>query len=404
MASFSPPNQVFYDFNFADFICVTDSNICIYAAKTGDLKILAWALTNGCDLHVDAFDAAAESGHVETVKWLKEHNCPWKASIWASAARSKNSSTFTWLQNNFPDQGLNCKNCQLAAAKFGNLELLRILKKDQNSSRKLMSAAVLGGNSETIEWLRPFNTFTIQVIDTACLVGNLKIVKEECSEFYPSYCASAARNGHFELLQWLHANGCPWNESATAAAAKGGHFEILKWLVHNGCPMQNTITSSAAVMSGRLEILIWLHNNGCPKSQRDCIYIAAEYGHLHILEWLWNHYGKIWNRTITTNVMNYAAKRGDLEMLRWGKKNFLSCTKYVYEEAALNGQLEAIKWLQRNRYPHNNDLSTMAAEHGHIRLLRWLMENGHTCSRGAGWANLLRETRVRNYLKSKGIG
>jgi hypothetical protein len=29
----------------------------------------------------------------------------------------------------------------------------------------------------------------------------------------------AARAGHLELLQWAHANGCPWDESTCAMAA-----------------------------------------------------------------------------------------------------------------------------------------------------------------------------------------
>ena len=41
--------------------------------------------------------------------------------------------------------------------------------------------------------------------------------------------------GHLDVLQWLRANGCPWDTNTCIYAAKGGHFELLKWAKANGC-------------------------------------------------------------------------------------------------------------------------------------------------------------------------
>jgi hypothetical protein len=46
----------------------------------------------------------------------------------------------------------------------------------------------------------------------------------------------AAKGGHLVVLQWAHANGCPWDERKCAEAARGGHLEMLQWLHENGCP------------------------------------------------------------------------------------------------------------------------------------------------------------------------
>ncbi|CAN0535862.1 unnamed protein product, partial [Scytosiphon promiscuus] len=43
-------------------------------------------------------------------------------------------------------------------------------------------------------------------------------------------CSSATRNGHLQVLQWLRANGCPWDKSACSWAAHNGHLRILQWL------------------------------------------------------------------------------------------------------------------------------------------------------------------------------
>jgi hypothetical protein len=399
----SHPIRYFIIYNFAKSSSVLDSNICVYAAKTGDMKTLEWALTIGCDLFEDVFDAAAQGGHVKTLNWLLNQECPWKLSIWESAASSKNSDTFTWLQQNMPVDGFNSEKCQIAAAKEGNLELLKLLKKDDMDSENLVNAALLGGNSEMIEWLLPFHAFTVSTIATACLVGNLEIVKRELtnpSQLHHSYCKNAALNGHFELLQWLHAFGCPWNETATAAAVSGEHFEILKWLVEKDCTM-HFITSTAAVIRGRFDILTWALDNGCPMNEYNCIESAAEHGHLKILDWLWPR--QDWGLHVATMIMNFAAQRGDLEMLRWGKKRFLSCTKSIYMEAAINGQLEAIKWLLRNRYPSDSSFSNSAAQRGHLKLVRWLVENEIKSGAEADQALQFGQLRVLKYLKSKGI-
>jgi hypothetical protein len=37
------------------------------------------------------------------------------------------------------------------------------------------------------------------------------------------------------VLQWLRANGCPWDKLTCAKAAEFGHLDILKWARANGC-------------------------------------------------------------------------------------------------------------------------------------------------------------------------
>ena len=49
-------------------------------------------------------------------------------------------------------------------------------------------------------------------------------------------CQFAAEGGHLEVLKWLRAEGCPWDEWACAWALRGGHLEVLEWLRAAGCP------------------------------------------------------------------------------------------------------------------------------------------------------------------------
>ena len=38
------------------------------------------------------------------------------------------------------------------------------------------------------------------------------------------------------MLQWLRANGCPWNKLTCYNAVRYGHVEVLRWVRENGCP------------------------------------------------------------------------------------------------------------------------------------------------------------------------
>ena len=46
----------------------------------------------------------------------------------------------------------------------------------------------------------------------------------------------AAQGGNLELVQWLRAEGCPWNWRTCSEAVDQGRVEMLRWVRENGCP------------------------------------------------------------------------------------------------------------------------------------------------------------------------
>jgi hypothetical protein len=46
----------------------------------------------------------------------------------------------------------------------------------------------------------------------------------------------AAANGHLEIMQSLHLNGCPWDANACSGAAENGKLEIWQYIHLNGYP------------------------------------------------------------------------------------------------------------------------------------------------------------------------
>jgi hypothetical protein len=66
------------------------------------------------------------------------------------------------------------------------------------------------------------------------------------------------------VLQWLHANGCPWDAWTCAGAAEGGHLAVLQWLRAHGCPWDGMVRQQAAE-NGHEPVLHWARAHGCPK-------------------------------------------------------------------------------------------------------------------------------------------
>ena len=76
-------------------------------------------------------------------------------------------------------------------------------------------------------------------------------------------CGSAARGGQIEVLQWLRAEGYPWDEWVCMRAAEGGQLDTLKWL-HAQSALWNSRTIDEAAEHGRLDIIEWAREQHPP--------------------------------------------------------------------------------------------------------------------------------------------
>ncbi|EGZ19130.1 hypothetical protein PHYSODRAFT_354169 [Phytophthora sojae] len=97
----------------------------------------------------------------------------------------------------------------------------------------------------------------------------------------------ASRNGHLEVVQWLHHNrleGC--TTEAMDGAASGGHLDIVKWLHDHTSAGCTTNAMDGAASSGHLDVVRWLHEHrseGCTTRAMDG---AAACGALDVVKWL----------------------------------------------------------------------------------------------------------------------
>jgi Ankyrin repeats (3 copies) len=156
------------------------------------------------------------------------------------------------------------------------------------------------------------------------------------------YIRNAAYHGELDLLNYLHGNGCPWDEYTCTDAAMNGHLDCLKYAHENGCPW-SVLTCSEAAKNGHMDCLKYLHENGCR-----------------------------WNETTSSN----AAKNGHLDCLKYAHENGCPWNKWTCSEAAWNGHLECLKYAHENGCPWNKRTCSEAAWNGHLECLKYAHENG----------------------------
>ena len=102
-----------------------------------------------------------------------------------------------------------------------------------------------------------------EAVNLGCLSAVQRRQRGGRLSFRQPLCMYAAGSGQLEVLQWLRANDCPWDEKTCSQAACVGHLEVLQWARANGCPWVAR-TCRGAAGGGHLETLQWLRANGCP--------------------------------------------------------------------------------------------------------------------------------------------
>jgi hypothetical protein len=184
-------------------------------------------------------------------------------------------------------------------------ELLKIITqfqggvayRDWTSGDKIAENGHLSLLKEKIKCNQPL-TFTTAAMDLAAKNGHLQVVQwlhgnrqEGCSKFAMEY---AAVNGHLQVVQWLHENrreGCtPYTFGKVAAK---GNIEMLKWLHFNMGGRCFLHAMDWAAANGHLEVIQWLHDNRVERCTSVGMNLAASNGHFLVVQYLFEHYPQL---------------------------------------------------------------------------------------------------------------
>jgi hypothetical protein len=80
------------------------------------------------------------------------------------------------------------------------------------------------------------------------------LARELGMEYTRATIVGAAEGNQLPVLQFLHAEGCPWDARVTVAAARRGDLDILRWTRAHGCDWVNTTIMSEAASSGNVDM------------------------------------------------------------------------------------------------------------------------------------------------------
>ncbi|GMH93436.1 hypothetical protein TrST_g7471 [Triparma strigata] len=210
-----------------------------------------------------------------------------------------------------------------------------------------------GGNIELLRWLR----------------------EEKEVPWDGQACYEAAKEGHLEVLQWARENGAPWDDQTCAFAAQGGHLRVLQWAVEHGCPTNGYVTLFAA-HRGHLDVLRWALAHGCachPRAAQD----AVRNGHLEAARCAFSHGASM------KGVLRAALTGGHVDAAEWAKANGAewdsqTCLQ-VCEYAARLGQLRVLRWAAEHGCELSNQITLLAASQSHADVLRWAIARGVEC-------------------------
>lgn len=114
-------------------------------------------------------------------------------------------------------------------------------------------------------------------------IAAMKTAIEKGVKLDENTMATAVRNDNFELVKYLHDQGCPGNKWACRYAAKLSDIKILKFLHEHNYPW-GVDTCWTAAFHGNLEALKYAYENGCPWNHKVIIY-ATLFKHEHILQY-----------------------------------------------------------------------------------------------------------------------
>jgi len=162
--------------------------------------------------------------------------------------------------------------------------------------------------------------------------------------------------------------------------ARTNKLDLLKWArEEKKCEWDEYIINVAAE-KGNLEMVKYCVANKCPINVWACAE-AAENGHLEVLKYLREKVKAPWN-CITANL---AARNGVLHILEYlVERKYDKYDEYACQFAAMNGHLDCLKYLHETaKAPWNSEAVREAHKKNQTECVQYLLDND--CPLPEGW-------------------
>jgi hypothetical protein len=197
---------------------------------------------------------------------------------------------------------------------------------------------------------------------------------------YSSVFASPSR------VRLVHENGVASAPGIFQYAA-GRHATVATLVAAREVGMHLTIlVMKGAAECNQLSALQFLHVQRC-RWHWSASTAAAKRGDLEMLRWIREH-GCNWNEH---SILSEAASSGDVELAAWVKQQpGVVCNESAMVAAAAKGHTAMCEYLHAEQCPWNESACEGAAASGYVDTLRWLHEHGCPWNRGRVCASAAR--------------
>jgi hypothetical protein len=166
-------------------------------------------------------------------------------------------------------------------------------------------------------------------------------------------------------------------------AASWGHWHVLQYLHHKeGCDLPGASYDVCyyAAKQGNLEMLKWLYDNGytLDLDEEDLHSIASVCHNNELMEWLVQHS----DVQFTRFIMSGAAESGNSAMCEFLHAHGCPMHEDCCDEAAKasiikHGNLDLLRWFREHGCPLNTDsLARTAASYNSVALIKYLQQDG----------------------------
>jgi hypothetical protein len=210
--------------------------------------------------------------------------------------------------------------CQLNAGKCADIETLVVLHEQYQMpyNEVVCSGAAQSGIVRNLQWLldeqqcpQPGDICNLAAL--ARTTDMLRWLKQRGCVFTADTCTSATESGYAaSILQYLHAEGVPFDFRTMVTAINYQELPLLQWLYECGCPLSKEAAEAAAELVN-LERLSWLHSVGCPCDYEFMCATAASYGDMELLQWIKDNGVVDWSAAALSYCLKIAGANGELD-------------------------------------------------------------------------------------------
>jgi hypothetical protein len=218
--------------------------------------VYQWLLDRQCPFKEEvSFHVAFECENFEFIKFARANGSTVMSEeseegeelmflVQEFAAKMGDLETILWALDQFNEPRMRIKNILVAAATHCHIHILEWIETVggiQVWVHRAIKPAVIQGHVDVLKWVVR-NGYKwdakkdYQHYLTAIKNSKLQVLvwMNSCAPIFttdtcfPSIYAS--QEGEFEIVKWLHENGCPCNQNSYRAAEENNHWRIEQWI------------------------------------------------------------------------------------------------------------------------------------------------------------------------------